>query len=282
MIKKIIFLCVFSVTASILQIAAQPGLCPPPFDSERRCQPEYQSEDLVFIGQVNARDNRISRAGDREVLGVDLVETVPIKGTVSKELRIYLDQSLCRKAVEVGKRYIFTAHRSKVTKSSAVVSGRWSTALDPLSKDEMAGLIERIRSVAAGDKQPSVTGKIVRYTADPFDIYEFRGRSLLTKLGYDPKYATPIEGVRLVAKNVKGKTFETVSDAAGEFVFESLPSESYEIAPVLPTNTIVNAFQYSISPFQPEYRPVMEGRLFFPVYNKVCGEDIRFNVRVSK
>jgi hypothetical protein len=278
---KKLYLCVLLLGGAFTPLIAQPGGCSLQFDYFRTCQNQFVTEDFVFIGKVSSMSGKTRQVGDEWLGKINIIETIPIKENIAKTIDLYLNQTVCQSSVEIGKKYIFTAHRIKRAGFSGLTSYWWSTALDNVSENELAQIISKIRSVTKKEKQPSVTGKVVQYDSKPLGIYDFRGKSLITKLGYNPMYGTPIKGIKIIAKNKEGEIFETISDDAGEFKFDNLTTGNYIISPVLPEKTAVEAFQYRSSPNENKFRSIKMVRDSFYIGSEVCGEDIRFNVRTS-
>lgn len=276
---KNIFLYIFLISTCIVPTAAQPGgECSSVFDLQRVCQIDYKFKEFVFSGKVSARDDKTLKVGNQWLWEINLVEIVQIKGAVPKTLKIYLDQTVCRGLVEAGKKYIFTAHRLKRAGFNGLVSYRWSTSLDAFADDDIAEIVKKIQVVTKRKKQPSVTGKVFQYNTDPLGNDDFKGKSLLTKLGYNPEYATPLGGIKVLAKNRQNKIIETVTGKTGEFVFMDLKNGVYEILPVLSEKKNVKVFQYYNSVIEESnFRPVTTEKSILYVSNEFCSEEIRFN-----
>ncbi len=263
------------------QSLAQPGSCSLLFDSSRICQTEYVTEDFVFVGHVSALDDVTTKLENNQLWKIFVIEVIPIKGKLPKMTKLFLNQTFCKGSVEIGKKYIFTAHKLNILGTDELVSSKWSTNIADSSKSQFAELIKKIRSVTKNKKQPRVIGQVIQYNLDPLGRYDFQGESLISKLGYNPAFASPSRNTSVIAKNKDGKVFGTVTDENGKFEFKNLESGNYEISPVLSQNIILNKFQYFTSSFESGFLSIATEKRFFNVVNKICGEDIRFNIRIS-
>jgi hypothetical protein len=279
--KKCLY--VFLMLVAVTQLTAQPGSCSFTFNPLRTCQDPFVTEEFVFVGQVssiNSENSGTTKVGRNDFGKIYVNEVIPIKGKLAKATKLFLDQTVCQGHVEVGKKYIFTAHKVKVLGFTEIVSFKWSTTIEDISKDNLTEIIKNIRSVTKNIKQPSVTGRVVQYNLDPLGIYDFQGESLTSKLGYNPKFASPLHGIKIFAKNKNGEVVETITDETGKFEFGNLASGNYEISPLIAKKTVINSFQYFTSRFEDGFRSITTEKKFFYIRNMICGEDIRFNTRI--
>ena len=279
-----ILLYFFLILLGVTPIFAQPGGCSAVFDLLPTCQVYYLTEDFVFIGQVSATTAQAVRVGNFQLQKISIVAAAQIKGSVPKKMELFLDRTIfCEGLLEIGKKYIFTAHRLKRAGFNGLVSYRWSTSLDAFADDDIAVIVKKIQVVTKRKKQPSVTGKVFQYNTDPLGNDDFKGKSLRTKLGYNPEYASPLGGIKVLAKNRQNKITETVTDKNGQFEFTDLENGVYEISPILSGKKNVKAFQYYNSVIEESnFRPVTTEKNILYVSNEFCSEDIRFNVRAFR
>jgi hypothetical protein len=278
-----LLLCIESLTA-------QPGGCSATFNPLRDCNSHYISKEFVFVGQIRSREEKLVEIDGHQLwkVRVSIAETIkgnPGGGTID----LFLEQS-CRGTVEESQKYIFTADRLRKDDFDELVSSHWSATLKDITGDELKKILSEIRSVTKGIKQSRLVGKAVRYDSNPLGIYDFQGKSLDTKLGYNPEYSSPLKGAEVIAEAVdenlnplKRDSFRTKTNANGNYEFKDLPAGFYELSLRLPEDLYVRAYLYKPSeiPFENPFRLIQGKKIYVEIRDEICSEDIRFNVRAT-
>jgi hypothetical protein len=276
---------------------AQPGFCYPGFGSStfsplRPCNPSYISEEFVLLGKVISRDTRITPVkGTWHGVVKSRVEVeIPIKGTLAREVDLFLDWS-CYESVAIGEDRIFTAKRITTPDFEGVISNQWSSSLKEISKKDLADIIKEIRGVTKGIKQPRVIGKIVQYDSEPTASPGFWGGYLKTKLGFDPKQSRPLAGIEVVAKRTddkldsgKQKSYKTKTNSDGNYKFKDLPVGIYELYPAVPKEMFVRSYTFESHPiggplYEKSFKSPIQGeKTYVRVGDEFCSIDVRFNI----
>lgn len=285
------FLFVVVLLLCIENSFAQPSICPAPFNPLRSCNSHYISEQFVFVGRLISVAEKATEINGTMMARAQVSVEQPIKGNLSKRnIEIFLQPS-CHGGIEIGEKYIYTASKSKEGGFNKFISTRWSANLKDISDGELKNLLNEIRSVTKGIKQPRIIGKVFRYDSNPLGIYDFRGKSLDTKLGYNPEYSYPLKEVEIIAKPVdeklnpiKQNSYRTKTNFDGSYEFKDMLEGWYELSPTLSEDLYVEAFIYRLpyhedTFFDPPFRTREKNKMYVNVGNGICSEDIRFNVR---
>jgi hypothetical protein len=267
---------------------AQPGGCFATFNPFRTCNSHYISSEFVFVAQVVSRDEKLIEIDGRQLWKVRVSITEAIKGNSGGgTIDLFLEQR-CRGTVEESQRYIFTADRIRKGDFDKLVSSHWSTTLKDIPGEELKKILGEIRSASKGIRQARLVGKAIQYDSNPLGIYDFQGKSLDTKSGYNPQYSSPLKGVEVIARPLdenlnplKRDSFRTETNADGNYEFKDLPPGFYELSLNLPEDLYVRAYLYEPSeiPFENPFRPIRGKKIYIEIRDKICSEDIRFNVR---
>lgn len=287
------FLFVVVLLFCIASLSAQPSICPTPFNPLRTCNSHYISEEFVFVGRLISVTEKATEINGTMMARARVSVEEPIKGNLSKRtFELFLQLlSLCHEGLEIGESRIYTASNRTIDGLNKLVSTRWSANLKDISDGELKNLLNGIRSVTKGIKQPRIVGKVVRYDSNPLGIYDFQGKSLDTKLGYNPQYSYPLKEVGVIAKPVdenlnpvKQNSYQTKTNLNGSYEFKDLPKGWYELFLKLPEDLYVEAFMYRLPShedtfFDPPFRTREKKKIYVNVGNGICSEDIRFNVR---
>jgi|GEM_PF-6889821 len=289
---KLCFLLVLMVLVCLDNFFAQPSICPAPFDPLRTCNPHYLSKEFVFVGQIISTDTKLTEIENRQLWKVRVAVKEIIKGNPGGgTIELFLEQQCSGRSVENGKKYIFTADRMKEAGFAELISSRWSSPLNNVPDNELKKISNEIRSVTKGKKQPRIVGKVILFDSSPPGIYDFRGKSLNTKSGYNPQYSSPAVGVEVNAQPVgedinplKRDSYKIKTDANGNYEFKDLPEGPYELFLTLPVDLYVETFLYQLPRhedtfFDPPFRIRAKKKMYTQVGNGICSEDIRFNVR---
>lgn len=272
---------------------AQPSICPVPFNPLRTCNSHYISEEFVFVGRLISVGEKTTEINGTMMARASMAVEETIKGNLSKRtFELFLQPlSLCHEGLEIGGRRIYTASKRTIDGFNKLVSTRWSANLRDISDSELKKILNEIRSVTKGIKQPRIVGKVVRYDSNPLGIYDFQGKSLDTKLGYNPEYSYPLKEVEIIAKPVdenlnpvKQGSHRTKTNPNGSYEFKDLLEGWYELSPTLSEDLYVEAFIYRLpyhedTFFDPPFRTREKKKVYVNVGNGICSEDIRFNVR---
>ena len=278
------------------RLSAQPGICDPgyyssTFDPLKTCNLTYISEEFVFLGRVISRDTKLTQVEGNPfgLLKMRVAVEKEIKGKQSQITEIFLDWR-CPDAFEKGERRIFTARRDTKSNFGGLVSYHWSTSLNDIPENELARILSEARSVVEGRKRSRITGRVILFDSNPLGVYDFLGKSLDTSTGYNPQYSSPLGGVEITAvpsdanlHSSKTNSYKTKTNPDGSYEFKDLPAGVYELSLALQENLYVRAFEYTATNFEGRYSrrfdPILKLRTYVQVDNKICGKDVRFNVR---
>ncbi|MFN0141431.1 MAG: carboxypeptidase-like regulatory domain-containing protein [Pyrinomonadaceae bacterium] len=271
--------------------ACDPGFYTSAFDPLKTCNLSYISEEFVFLGRVISTDTKLTPVVGNPfgVLKMRVAVEKEIKGKPSQITEMFLDWR-CRDSFENGEKRIFTARRETKSKLGGLVSHHWSTSLKDIPADELAKVLSEARFVAEGRKKSRIVGKVILFDSNPLGIYDFRGKTLDTRLAYNPQYSSPLRGAEITAKPldensnpIKRGSYKTKTNADGSYEFKDLPAGLYELSPTLQENLYVRAFTYTATNSEDLYNrrfdPILNAKIYVRVDNEICGQDIRFNVR---
>lgn len=280
---------------------AQPGACYPGFGSStfnplRTCNPSYVAEEFVFVGrvvsQVNTQVTHYDEGFPRGLATLNITVDTQIKGKLERNFRLYMDLT-CSTYIEPGEKRIFTARRVVKPGFDGIVSYQRSTSLKDISESDLAAIINDIRSMTRGEKQPRITGKVIQYDSSPDSVPGFWGKFLDTLSGYDPDHSRPLKGIEVFAKSVKedpksGKPvlYKTRTNPDGVYEFKDLPEGSYEIYPVVPAAMSVRAYIFESHKMGELYEnsfksPIQGEKTYVRVEKGACSLDVRFNARAT-
>jgi hypothetical protein len=178
---------------------------------------EFGRADAVFIATANKVETQSGNfAGITPPSTVQFTIAESFKGIEGSQL--VLEQDSCGHEFKEGENYLVYAHRNQNNGKLFVRLGSTRTRLF----SEAAEDLEYIRSWRRGDVQANIVGKVGQKTADIKKIF---GSSFSSDRFF---FGTPMSGVKVFAKNAE-RTFETFSDATGNYRFFSLPAGEYEV-----------------------------------------------------
>lgn len=178
---------------------------------------EFGRADAVFIATATKVETQ-----PKEFAGITPPSTIQF--TIAESFKgvegssFTLEQESCGHEFKEGEKYLVYAHRNPNNGKLFVRLG--STRTKPFS--EAAEDLEYIRSLRRGDAQANIVGKIGQQTADIKKVF---GSSFSSDQFF---FGAPMPGVKVFAKSAE-QTFETISDANGEYKFFGLPSGEYEV-----------------------------------------------------
>jgi hypothetical protein len=184
--------------------AAQPT-CWYTYPPTRYCDSaSFVLTDYVFVARVislaPSPDSRPMSFRGTALVAVE----APLKGRVGRDVKMRFAR-VCAGELEEGGRYIFSARRA----GGAELEGRYWSDVSSLSPEEFAEVMEGIRAVGAGARQPRIYGRV---------------------LGPESR---PVPGVAVVAR-LAGAEYEARTNAAGRYRFEKLADGEYLVSLVYP------------------------------------------------
>jgi hypothetical protein len=186
-------------------VAAQPtcvanypaGECDHPYD-----------DDNMFVGRVVS----LSEGDEQErgkvirgymrgkaVVSVEMVFSGKVEGVVELKL-----PQACWGVIEKGNKYIFHVRRM----ADGLYANKWSGGFDNLPSEDFNEVVEGIRALINGVRQPRIYGTLRRFDS------------------------RVVSGGVVVAENGRQK-FESVTDARGRYEFRELPDGEYKVNPLL-------------------------------------------------
>lgn len=178
---------------------------------------EFQRADAVFVATAIKVETQ-----PKKFLGVTPLSTIQF--TIAESFKgiegdsFFLEQDSCGHEFKEGEKYLIYAHRNPNSGKLFVRLGGTRTKLFSEAAEEL----EYIRSLRRGDAQANIVGKVGQQTADIKKIF---GSTFGSDWFF---FGAPMSGVKVFAKSA-GQTFETISDAGGEYKFFGLPSGEYEV-----------------------------------------------------
>lgn len=164
--------------------------------------------DVVFLGRAVSllhADVRTGELAESKVLtgyprGRVTVEVEELfKGQAGAVVELEI-RGGCYGHVEKGKRYIFNLGGSPGEYHSLT----WYEGFDSLSEGDAAKLLDRVRVLLKGGRQPALVGTL-----------------------YNASRRTLVEGVTVVAEGGGGRV-ESLTDSAGRYEFSELPDGEYK------------------------------------------------------
>ena len=174
--------------------------------------------DADFVGEVLSRrvipaDDKLTF--DRVLFQVRVIESFRGTERVGEVvgIRTGFGGSDCGYNFKIGVKYLIDASRN----GEGFITGICSLTA-PIQDSEVE--LRSLRRLAIGQRLPDLVGLLMRGTETN-----------------DGENVTPLSGVTVQAKRVAGGSDQTtVTDAAGSFTFEKLPTGTYELFLALPTN----------------------------------------------
>lgn len=176
---------------------------------------EFWRADAVFIATATEVQTKPQGFSGAAAITARLSIEESFKGIAEKE--IMLEPDGCDYQFTQGEKYLVYAHRRPENKKLIVKIGR--TRTKPLA--EAAEDLNYIRSLLRGEPQAQIVGRIGQHTAE---IKE-SGRRFDSNTHF---FGAPLAGIKVFAKGAE-QTYETFSDAKGEYAFFGLPAGEYEI-----------------------------------------------------
>jgi hypothetical protein len=220
---------------------------------------ERINSQYIFIGKVVSLESKkffkINGFGEGDYFSTLTVNvTREIAGNLKKNTVDIGYKAMCWQMIGIPEKsgeYIFFAKAVKTDTFTGLVSSKWTAALNGIPKDEIDTIIKKIQDYRNGVKQPLVVGYLIKHKPNPDSDHNFSGANLwrsqnfkndwrIKKLEYDPKYAEPLAGVKVVVKNPEGAEIaSTKTDSSGRFEFAELPQGSYVITPDVPKSYLI-------------------------------------------
>lgn len=176
---------------------------------------EFWRADAVFIATATEVQIKSQRFGVPPPITARLKIEESFKGIKEKEILLELDH--CGFQFKQGEKYLVYAHR-RDNKLHVRIGG---TRTKPLA--EATDDLDYLRSLQRGEPQAQIVGKIGQQTAEI--------KLSRREVSFDSDwffFGSPMAGIKVFAKGAE-QTFETFSDAKGEYKFVGLPSSEYEI-----------------------------------------------------
>lgn len=248
----------------------------------------------IFIGKVVSQESKklFKVEGFREDIftSVKINVTDEIAGKLNKmtiDLTIKTNCWQTRGQLENGSDYVFFAGVINTKSFKGLVSSKWSAPLDGIPKNEIDEITKKILDYRNGAKQPLVVGYLIKHKSNPYWDYvnhsfnsgftwrlpKFKNDWRIKKWEYDPEYADPLKGVKVIVKNLEGLEIATTrTDSGGRFEFADLQKGNYVIYPDVPKSYLIVGKCY--------LNDEKKGGVGFyvPENKRVCDRTIRLDV----
>jgi hypothetical protein len=233
---------------------AQPGGDVSRFSALETCNEYYLGREYVFLGRVVSLDEIQNPYESRGSLwkAVVAVET-PLKGQLSGEVELAIVKYPSTKDWQVkDKRFIFTADWISNSMFNGLYSTKWSTPLDDVPPDVMNRVLDEIRAVLQGVRQPRIVGTV---------------REQNWGISFEPTAGSPLREIVIMAESKDGHRFKARTDDEGRFQFDDLPPGLYTVVPILPKKMEL---------YDAGFMRQEEGKKYVRVDNGLCSRELRF------
>lgn len=248
----------------------------------------------IFIGKIvsqkSGKLSNIEGFTEEFFTPVEIKVVEEIAGKLNKTTIDLNIKTRCWRTVgspEIGGEYIFFADEINTASFKGLVSSKWSAALDGIPKSEIDKITKEILDYRNGAKQPLVVGYLIKHKSNPYWDYvnhsfnsgftwrlpKFKNDWRIKKWEYDPEYAEPLKGVKVIIRNLEGVEFAaTITDSSGRFEFVDLPKGNYVLYPDVPKSYLVVGKCY--------LNDEQKGGVGFyvPENKRVCDRTIRLDV----
>lgn len=249
-------LCLFSALLFLFNrgVSAQPGDDPSSFSALETCNEYYLEKEYVFVGRVISLDETSNPYGNGgSTWKATVAVETPLKGQTGGEVELVLVKyPLMREWQVKDKSFIFTARRLAGSGLGRMYSAQWSTPVDDIAPSVMAKVLDEIRGVLRGARQPRIVGTV---------------REQSWGISFDPGAGRPLSGIVVLAESKDGRQFKTRTDAEGYFRFDELPSGMYTLRPLLSKKMVV---------YDTGFMSEESGKKYLQVDEGLCSRELRF------